>query len=93
MTAAEKLQAAAERRAEWLAKPTRADAPEIDMPEGFWDTATPQMPKTKTPVSLRVDPDILDYFKGQGDGHLTRMHSVLRAYVDAHKLNGMKDKK
>lgn len=92
MTPAEQLQAAAERRAK-LAKPTRADAPEIDMPEGFWDTATPQMPKAKTPVSLRVDPDILDYFKGQGDGHLTRMHSVLRAYVDAHKLNKTRGKK
>ena len=67
------------------AKAPRSDAPVFDMPEGFWDAATPQMPKSKTPVSLRVDPDILDYFKGQGDGHLTRMHSVLRAYVDAHK--------
>jgi len=66
-------------------KPTRADAQEIDMPEGFWEAAQPQPPKTKTPVSLRVDADILDYFRGQGDGHLTRMHSVLRAYVDAHK--------
>jgi uncharacterized protein (DUF4415 family) len=62
-----------------------ADAPEIDMPEGFWDAAQPQPPQAKKPVSLRVDPDILEYFKGQGDGHLTRMHSVLRAYVDAHK--------
>lgn len=63
----------------------RSDAPEIDMPEGFWDTAQPQEPKTKKAVSLRVDPDILDYFKDQGNGHLTRMHSVLRAYVDAQK--------
>ncbi|QBY02582.1 hypothetical protein E2K80_01370 [Rhodophyticola sp. CCM32] len=63
----------------------RADAPEIDMPEGFWDVAKPQEPKAKKPVSLRVDPDILEFFKGQGNGHLTRMHSVLRAYVDAHK--------
>ncbi len=62
-----------------------ADAPELDMPEGFWDAAQPQTPKAKKPVSLRVDPDILDFFKGQGDGHLTRMHSVLRAYVDAKK--------
>ena len=66
-------------------KAPRANAPEIDMPEGFWDAAKPQMPKAKKPVSLRVDPDILEYFKGQGNGHLTRMHSVLRAYVDAHK--------
>lgn len=59
------------------------DAPEIDMPDGFWDVARPQMPKAKKPVSLRVDPDIFDFFKDQGGGHLTRMHAVLRAYVDA----------
>ncbi len=66
-------------------RPTRKNAPELDMPEGFWDAAQPQAPKAKKPVSLRVDPDILDFFKDQGEGHLTRMHSVLRAYVDAKK--------
>lgn len=64
--------------------PPDHDTPETDMPEGFWDRAKPQMPRAKKAVSLRVDPDILEYFKGQGDGHLTRMHAVLRAYVDAH---------
>ena len=43
------------------------------------------MPKAKTAISMRVDPDVLEYFKSQGNGHLTRMHAVLRAYVDAHK--------
>ncbi|WP_299855382.1 BrnA antitoxin family protein [uncultured Roseobacter sp.] len=65
--------------------PPRPDAQEIDMPEGFWDAAKPQMPKAKKAVSMRVDPDILEFFKGQGDGYLTRMHSVLRLYVDAQK--------
>jgi uncharacterized protein (DUF4415 family) len=37
-------------------------------------------------VTLRVDPDIIEFFKSQGPkGHLTRMHSVLRAYVDAQR--------
>ena len=67
-------------------RPTRADAAEIDLPDGFWDEAVPQPPKTKQPVTLRVDPDIIDFFKTQGPkGHLTRMHAVLRAYVDAQK--------
>ena len=67
-------------------RPTRADAPEIDLPDGFWDDAIPQEPKTKQPVTLRVDPDIIDFFKSQGPkGHLTRMHAVLRAYVDAQR--------
>lgn len=67
-------------------RPTRSDAPEIDLPDGFWDDAIPQEPKTKQPVTLRVDPDIIDFFKSQGSkGHLTRMHAVLRAYVDAQR--------
>lgn len=61
------------------------DATEIDLPEGFWDDAKPQAPKVKKQVNLRVDPDIIDFFKEQGSGHLTRMHAVLRSYVDAKK--------
>lgn len=73
-------------KAQGKTRPTRADAPEPDLPEGFWDDAVPQAPKTKQPVTLRVDPDIIDFFKSQGHkGHLTRMHAVLRSYVDAQK--------
>lgn len=61
------------------------DAPEFNMPEGFWDVAKPQEPKTKQQVNMRVDPDILEFFKDQGKGHLTKMHAVLRSYVDAQK--------
>ena len=63
----------------------RDDAPTLDMPAGFWDSAKPQKPKTKEALSMRVDPDILEFFRGMGDGYQTRMHSVLRAYVDAQK--------
>ena len=65
--------------------PTREDAPVYDMPEGFWDSATLQGPLVKSTISMRVDPDILEFFKSQGAGHLTRMHAVLRAYVDAQR--------
>lgn len=63
----------------------RRDAPALDMPDGFWDEAIPQAPKTKQPVNMRVDADVLAFFKAQGKGHLTRMHAVLRSYVDAQK--------
>ena len=65
--------------------PTRMDAPIEEMPEGFWDSAALHAPLVKSTISMRVDPDILDFFKSQGAGHLTRMHAVLRAYVDAQK--------
>ncbi|MDF1721572.1 MAG: BrnA antitoxin family protein [Minwuia sp.] len=38
----------------------------------------------KTPVTLRIDADVLAWFKAQGKGHLTRMNAVLRAYMAAH---------
>lgn len=58
---------------------------EENLPDSFWENARIVVPKPKQPISLRVDPDILSYFKEQGDGHLTRMHAVLRAYVDAQR--------
>jgi len=39
----------------------RADVPALDMPDGFWDVALPQGPKTKKQVNMRVDPDTLAF--------------------------------
>lgn len=44
----------------------------------------------KKQVSLRIDEDILDFFKQQGSRYQTKMHAVLRAYVDGHKLLNQK---
>jgi uncharacterized protein (DUF4415 family) len=65
---------------------TRLDAPEAP-PEGeeFWMNAVLVKPRDrKTSIHLRVDSDVLDWFKAQGDGHLTRMNAVLRMYYEAH---------
>jgi len=40
-----------------------------------------QLPGKKQ-VSLRIDEDILEFFKQQGSRYQSRMHAVLRAYVD-----------
>jgi len=42
----------------------------------------PQAPR-KAAISLRLDADVLDWFKGQGPGYQTRINAVLRAYKDA----------
>ena len=65
--------------------PLKDDATEIDMPDGFWDDAEVVSRPNKTSVHLRVDPEILEFFKEGGKGHLTRMNAVLRSYVDAKK--------
>ena len=37
----------------------------------------------KTAISLRVEQDVLDWFKAQGPGYQTRINAVLRAFRDA----------
>ncbi len=37
----------------------------------------------KAAISLRLDADVLDWFKAQGGGYQTRMNAVLRAYMEA----------
>jgi uncharacterized protein (DUF4415 family) len=64
--------------------PTRPDAPEIELDEDFWRRARIVTPPGKASVHLRVDTDVLAWFKAQGRGHLTRMNAVLRAYMEAH---------
>ncbi|TAN04572.1 MAG: hypothetical protein EPN36_08300 [Rhodanobacteraceae bacterium] len=38
---------------------------------------------SKAAVSLRIDEDVIEWFKAQGPGYQTRMNSVLRAFRDA----------
>ena len=40
-------------------------------------------PARKAAISLRVDPEVLDWFRTQGPGYQTRMNTVLRAYMEA----------
>jgi uncharacterized protein (DUF4415 family) len=37
----------------------------------------------KSSISLRVDADVLEWFKAQGPGYQTRINAVLRAFKDA----------
>ena len=65
---------------------TSSDAPEAEsLGAEFWSSARVVMPAGKTSVHLRLDSDVVDWFKANGKGHLTRMNAVLRAYVEAQK--------
>ncbi len=67
---------------------TRADAPVHKIDEDFWKNARVVMPpRGKTAVNIRVDNDVLAWFRKQGSGHLSRMNAVLRSYVEAHRKN------
>ena len=42
-------------------------------------------PASKSLLSLRVDSDVLSWFRAQGPGYQSRMNALLRAYMQAHK--------
>lgn len=65
---------------------TGADAPEAEsLGAEFWKSARIAMPTGKTSVHLRLDSDVVEWFRAHGKGHLTRMNAVLRAYVEAQE--------
>lgn len=65
---------------------TRRDAPSAEsLGAEFWKSARVVVPPGKTSVHLRLDSDVVEWFKSHGKGHLTRMNAVLRAYVDTRK--------
>lgn len=65
----------------------RKNAKTYDVPEEFWANARPYVPAKKS-IHLRVDEDVLAFFRAQGKGHLTRMNAVLRSYVNAQENDG-----
>jgi uncharacterized protein (DUF4415 family) len=66
---------------------TQADAPAADVVgDKFWANSVVIEPEArKTSVHLRLDAEVLEWFRAQGPGHLTRMNAVLRAYYEAKK--------
>ena len=62
----------------------RTSPPELsDLPAGFWTGAVVVNPAPKQPISLRLDRDVLAWFKGQGPRYQSRINAVLRSYVVA----------
>ena len=70
---------------------TDADIDFSDIPE-----VTPEMfakgivrrglkPITKKQLTLRLDSDLIEWFKEQGQGYQTKMNALLRAYMEEHK--------
>ncbi len=46
-----------------------------------WSEAVLVIPPKKKAISIRVDEDVLDYFKKEGAGYQRRMNAVLRSYM------------
>ena len=63
-----------------------SDAPAIT-PEMFAKAVVRRglRPRTKTQLTLRVDSDVLEWYKKQGRGYQTRINMLLRAYMQEHQ--------
>jgi uncharacterized protein (DUF4415 family) len=62
-----------------------SDPDETDM-ELDWANATVELPKPKAVLNMRIDKDILEFFRNTGKGYQGRINAVLRSYVE-HKHN------
>jgi uncharacterized protein (DUF4415 family) len=91
---AEELRAKSERgetRSDWAKAAAMTDAEiEADIASDpdeagmviDWDSATIEMPQPKTTLNMRIDRDVLDYFRKTGKGYQTRINAILRSYVE-----------
>ena len=54
-------------------------------PDAVWTRAV-RLPRAKKQITLRIDADVLDFFKSTGARYQSRMNALLRACFDAQKL-------
>jgi uncharacterized protein (DUF4415 family) len=47
-----------------------------------WDRVKVELPRPKADLHMRVDRDVLDYFRAAGRGYQTRINAILRSYVE-----------
>jgi uncharacterized protein (DUF4415 family) len=57
----------------------------LPMSAEMWKDAVVVMPTmvSKETVTIRLSPKVLDFFKQDGKGYQSRIHTVLEAYVDS----------
>lgn len=61
--------------------------PDSDPDEGEfdWSQARVVMPPSKQAISVRIDRDVLEFFRAQGRGYQTRINAVQRSYMEAKR--------
>ena len=59
-----------------------SDIPELN--DAFFQNAEIKVPP-KQPVTLRLDADVLVWFKSQGQGYQTRINKLLRSYMESQQ--------
>ena len=67
-----------------------ADNDEGPLPADWESTVIVGLPPAKQDIHIRLDSDILDWFKSRGRGYQTRINAVLRAFVQTRQQVGRK---
>lgn len=60
-----------------------SDIPELS--KVFFKRAVLRLPASKTAVTIRLDRQVLNWFKTKRPSYQTRINALLRAYMEAHK--------
>ncbi len=60
------------------------DAPPI-LDETFWRNAVVVLPQKKIPITVRLDADVLEWFRSRGKGYQTHINAVLRSFMQTHR--------
>ncbi len=72
-----------------IEKAIRSDPDAAPLLDRKWFAkATVVVPEPKVPISLRVDREVVDWFKSRGARYQSRMNAVLKAYMEAHRKAG-----
>ena len=59
------------------------DEDEGSLPEGWEKTVMIGIPEPKQDIHIRLDADLIRWFKAHGAGYQTRINAVLRSFVQA----------
>lgn len=60
-----------------------SDAPMLD--NAFWQSVQLPPSEYKKQITLRIDADVIEFFRSTGKRYQTKINAVLRAYVEAQK--------
>lgn len=67
-----------------------SDIPPLD--ESFFKKAIVVLPEKKDSITLRIDHDVLEFYKHQGRGYQTLINAVLKTYAYTRQKKSLKDK-
>jgi len=60
-----------------------SDIPELG--EAFFRNAEIRLPERKVPVCIRLDREVVDWFKARGKRYQSRINAVLKAFIERQK--------